>query len=72
MAQQQFLSLPLTVSKKTAGTIVYGNEDKGFKGIYVPKALLPTPVPETITMVLLCEGGKIVAQGTGEEDGLEG
>jgi len=46
--------IPLTLQKSTGGTHVYGNEDQGFKGIYLPKLLFPAPSapPREITLTL--------------------
>jgi hypothetical protein len=48
----QTVTIPLTLSKSTKGTHVFANEDKGITGVYVPKALLPTPPPSMIALLL--------------------
>ena len=66
----RILECTLTQVKKTAGTIVYGNEDAGFRGIYVPKNLLPIPAPESIVLTLTTAAGTPVAKSADDEDPL--
>lgn len=49
-------AIPLTLVKSTGGTHVYGNEDMGLRGIYIPKLLCPVPAPKTCTVTFAWPG----------------
>lgn len=64
---QTYSSVTLALKKSTKGTHVYANEERGLTGVYVPRDMLPSQAPTTITMTLSSAEGATARAAVDEE-----